>query len=194
MMKRLTFFLAMTLSCLFAKAQDWTPVDEYRYNDETIVYARLATGDDVADNDPSRFRVGAFIDGECRGTANATQGENGTYIYVVRVHGDSDDAELLIVGFGGTYGHLYSAMEELRAQGHRVALAHFEYINPLPANTAEVLKKYPKVVVAEQNLGQFAAYLRTKVDAFVPYQFNQVKGQPFVVAELVKAFDEIIKK
>ena len=112
----------------------------------------------------------------------------------VEVHGDSDDAELLIVGFGGTYGHLYSAMEELRAQGHRVALAHFEYINPLPANTAEVLKKYPKVVVAEQNLGQFAAYLRTKVDAFVPYQFNQVKGQPFVVAELVKAFDEIIKK
>ena len=112
----------------------------------------------------------------------------------VEVHGDSDTAELLIVGFGGTYGHLYSAMEELRAQGHRVALAHFEYINPLPANTAEVLKKYPKVVVAEQNLGQFAAYLRTKVDAFVPYQFNQVKGQPFVVAELVKAFDEIIKK
>ncbi len=112
----------------------------------------------------------------------------------VEVHGDNDDAELLIVGFGGTYGHLYSAMEELRAQGHRVALAHFEYINPLPANTAEVLKKYPKVVVAEQNLGQFAAYLRTKVDAFVPYQFNQVKGQPFVVAELVKAFDEIIKK
>ena len=112
----------------------------------------------------------------------------------VEVHGDRDDAELLIVGFGGTYGHLYSAMEELRAQGHRVALAHFEYINPLPANTAEVLKKYPKVVVAEQNLGQFAAYLRTKVDAFVPYQFNQVKGQPFVVAELVKAFDEIIKK
>ena len=112
----------------------------------------------------------------------------------VEVHGDKDDAELLIVGFGGTYGHLYSAMEEMRAQGHRVALAHFEYINPLPANTAAVLKGYPKVVVAEQNLGQFAAYLRTKVDAFVPYQFNQVKGQPFVVAELVKAFDEIIKK
>ena len=112
----------------------------------------------------------------------------------VEVHGDKDDAELLIVGFGGTYGHLYSAMEEMRAQGHRVALAHFEYINPLPANTAAVLKGYPKVVVAEQNLGQFAAYLRTKVDGFVPYQFNQVKGQPFVVAELVKAFDEIIKK
>ena len=112
----------------------------------------------------------------------------------VEVAGDKDDAELLIVGFGGTYGHLYSAMEELRAKGNKVALAHFGFINPLPANAAEVLKKYPKAVVAEQNLGQFAAYLRTQVDGFVPYQFNQVKGQPFVVAELVNAFEEILKK
>ena len=112
----------------------------------------------------------------------------------VEVAGDKDNAELLIVGFGGTYGHLYSAMEELRAKGKKVALAHFGFVNPLPANTAEVLKKYPKAVVAEQNLGQFAAYLRTQVDGFVPYQFNQVKGQPFVVAELVNAFEEILKK
>ena len=112
----------------------------------------------------------------------------------VEVAGDEADAELLIVGFGGTYGHLYSAMDELRQKGHKVALAHFEYINPLPANAAEVLKRYPRVVVAEQNLGQFAAYLRTKVDGFVPFQFNQVKGQPFVVAELVKAFEDIINQ
>ena len=112
----------------------------------------------------------------------------------VEVAGDADDAELLVVGFGGTYGHLYSAMEELRQKGHKVAHAHFEYINPLPANTAEVLRRYPRVVVAEQNLGQFAAYLRSKVDGFVPSQFNQVKGQPFVVAELVKAFEEIINQ
>ena len=111
----------------------------------------------------------------------------------VEVQGDADDAELLIVGFGGTFGHLYSAMEELRAMGNKVALAHFSYINPLPHNTDEVLMRYKKVVVAEQNLGQFAAYLRMKVDNFVPYQFNQVKGQPFVVAELVKAFSKIIK-
>lgn len=111
----------------------------------------------------------------------------------VEVMGDADDAELLIVGFGGTFGHLYTAMEELRKQGHKVALAHFSYINPLPKNTAKVLTKYKKVVVAEQNLGQFAGYLRMKVDNFAPYQFNQVKGQPFVVAELVKAFTKIIK-
>ncbi len=110
----------------------------------------------------------------------------------LQVEGDSDDAELLIVGFGSTYGHLYSAMQELQKRGHRVALAQFQYINPLPRNTAEVLKRYKKVVVAEQNLGQFRAYLRIRINGFVPYKFNQVKGQPFVVSELVHAFEQII--
>ena len=110
----------------------------------------------------------------------------------VEVLGDADDADLLIVGFGGTFGHLYSAMDEMRRAGRKVALAHFSYINPLPKNTAEVMNKYKKVVVAEQNLGQFAGYLRMMVDGFAPYQFNEVKGQPFVVAELVKAFNNIL--
>ena len=112
----------------------------------------------------------------------------------LEVLGDADDAELLIVGFGSTFGHLHSAMDELRAAGKKVAMAHFKYLNPLPKNTAAVLAKYKKVVVAEQNMGQLAAYLRMKVDGFVPYQFNQVKGQPFVVEELVNAFEDIIKK
>jgi len=112
----------------------------------------------------------------------------------VVVEGDKDDAELLIVGFGGTYGHLHAAMDDMRAAGKKVALAHFKYINPLPKNTAEVMKKYPKVVVAEQNMGQFAGYLRMKVDGFVPEQYNEVKGQPFVVNELVAAFTEIYNK
>ena len=112
----------------------------------------------------------------------------------VEVEGDKDDAELLIVGFGGTYGHLHAAMDEMRAAGKKVALAHFKYINPLPANTEEVLKKYPKVVVAEQNMGQFAGYLRMKIDGFVPNQYNEVKGQPFVVNDLVAAFTEILNK
>ena len=110
----------------------------------------------------------------------------------LEVEGDVDDAELLIVGFGSTYGHLYSAMEELQKKGHKVALAQFQYINPLPKNTAKVLKRYKKVVVAEQNLGQFRAYLRIRVNGFVPEKFNQVKGQPFVVSELVTAFEKII--
>lgn len=109
----------------------------------------------------------------------------------LEVIGDKDDAELLIVGFGSTYGHLRTAMEEMRASGKKVALAHFRYLNPLPKNTAAVLRKYPKVVVAEQNMGQLAGYLRIKVDNFVPAQFNQVKGQPFVVSELVEAFSKL---
>ena len=112
----------------------------------------------------------------------------------LEVVGCKDDADLLIVGFGSTYGHLHSAMDELIKAGKKVALAQFTYINPLPKNTAEVLKRYKKVVVAEQNLGQFAAYLRMKVDNFVPYQYNEVKGQPFVISELVDAFNEILNK
>ena len=112
----------------------------------------------------------------------------------VVVEGCAEDADLLIVGFGSTYGHLYSAMKELNEKGNKVALAQFSYINPLPKNTAEVLKRYKKVVVAEQNLGQFAGYLRMKIDNFAPYQFNEVKGQPFTVSTLVDAFQAIINK
>jgi 2-oxoglutarate ferredoxin oxidoreductase subunit alpha len=112
----------------------------------------------------------------------------------LEVLGDTEDTELLIVGFGGTYGHLRAAMEKMRASGKKVAMTHFRYINPLPKNTEDVLKKYPKVVVAEQNMGQLAGWLRMKVDGFCPEQYNEVKGQPFKVAELVEAFNTIINK
>lgn len=112
----------------------------------------------------------------------------------LEVLGDKDDADLLIVGFGGTYGHLHAAMDEMRSAGHKVALAHFKYLNPLPKNTAEVMRKYPRVVVAEQNMGQLASWLRMKVDGFVPAQYNEVKGQPFKVSELVKAFTPMLQK
>ena len=112
----------------------------------------------------------------------------------ITVLGDADDAELLIIGFGGTFGHLYSAMEEVRSQGRKVALAHFNYIRPLPANTAEVLSRYPKAVVAELNSGQFAAYLRMNVEGLHLEQYNRVKGQPFDVEDLVSAFLNILNK
>ena len=112
----------------------------------------------------------------------------------LEVLGDKDDADLLIVGFGGTYGHLHAAMDEMRSAGHKVALAHFKYLNPLPKNTAEVMRKYPRVVVAEQNMGQLAGWLRMKVNGFVPAQYNEVKGQPFKVSELVKAFTPMLQK
>ena len=114
------------------------------------------------------------------------------FIPELEVLGDPD-ADLLLVGWGGTYGHLYEAMETMHEQGKKVALAHFKFISPLPKNTAEVLSKYKKVVVAEQNNGQFANYLRGKVPGFNPYRFNRVKGQPFVVARLVEEFTKILE-
>lgn len=111
----------------------------------------------------------------------------------VEVQGN-EDADLLVVGFGGTYGHLYSAVEQMNNEGKKVALAHFEFINPLPKNTAEVLRKYKKVVVAEQNMGQFAGFLRMKVEGVTLHQYNQVKGQPFVVEELVEAFTKLLEE
>lgn len=112
----------------------------------------------------------------------------------LEVLGDKDDADLLIVGFGSTYGHLYATMNELRKAGHKVALAQFKYVNPLPKNTPEVLNRYKKVVVAEQNLGQLAALLRIRLNNFAPYQYNQVKGQPFVVSELVAQFTKLLEE
>lgn len=112
---------------------------------------------------------------------------------LLQVEGDPD-ADLLIVGFGGTYGHLHSAMDMMASRGKKVALAHFRYINPLPKNTADVLRRYKKIVVAEQNMGQLAAYLRMKIEGIHLHQFNQVKGQPFVVQELVDAFTKIMEE
>jgi 2-oxoglutarate ferredoxin oxidoreductase subunit alpha len=108
------------------------------------------------------------------------------------VWGD-EEAEILVVGWGGTYGHLSEAVEKIREQGKKVAFTHFRYINPLPRNTEELLRKYKKVLVIEQNLGQFAGYLRSKIGGFNPCQFNRVKGQPFIVARLVEEIDKLME-
>ena len=114
------------------------------------------------------------------------------YIPELEVIGD-EDADLLIVGWGGTYGHLYETMETMQENGKKVAFAHFKFYKLLPRVRDEVLSKYKKVVVAEQNNGQFANYLRGKVPGFNPYRFNRVKGQPFVVARLVEEFTKILE-
>lgn len=114
------------------------------------------------------------------------------YIPEVEVLGDQD-ADLLIVGWGGTFGHLHEAMDILRQNGHKIGLAHFRFISPLPKNTEQILKHYPNVVVAEQNNGQFASYLRSKIKDFNPHKFNRIKGQPFVVSRLVEEFTKIME-
>ncbi len=108
----------------------------------------------------------------------------------VEVLGDKD-ADLLVVGWGSTFGHLHCAVETLNQNGKKTALAHFTYINPLPKNTAEVLRKYKKIVVCEQNSGQFAAYLRSEVPGVNILQYNRINGQPFTVSELVEHLNTI---
>lgn len=103
-------------------------------------------------------------------------------------------ADTLLVGWGGTYGHLRSACEELNAQGTPVALAHFRYINPLPANTAEVLARYKRVIVAELNTGMFADYLQCRYPDIRISRINKIQGQPFSVSELVEKTRKIMEE
>lgn len=95
------------------------------------------------------------------------------------------DADTLLVGWGGTYGHLYTAAQELCKEGRKVAFAHFRYINPLPRNTREVLSRYKKVICAELNTGQFADYLQSKFAGLEVKRINKVQGQPFLVQEVI---------
>ncbi len=100
-----------------------------------------------------------------------------------KIEGEQE-GDLLLVGWGSTYGHLVSAMEELKAEGKKVGLAHFNYINPLPANTDEVLGKFKKILVCELNLGQFANYLRMNYPKYEYHKLNKIQGLPFTVVEI----------
>ncbi|MFI3259681.1 MAG: 2-oxoacid:acceptor oxidoreductase subunit alpha [Rikenellaceae bacterium] len=113
------------------------------------------------------------------------------YIPEQRVMGASE-GELLVVGWGGTKGHLESAVSELQGEGKSISLCHFNYINPLPKNTADIFAKFDKIIVCELNEGQFANYLRQSLTSFDYLQYNKVEGQPFVVVDLVEKFKELL--
>ncbi|MDR1654074.1 MAG: 2-oxoacid:acceptor oxidoreductase subunit alpha [Prevotellaceae bacterium] len=109
----------------------------------------------------------------------------------VQVEGNPD-GELLVIGWGSTYGHLISAVNQLNSEGKKLAMAQFNYIFPLPANTADVLNRYKKIVVCELNTGQFAGYLRASNNGVTILQYNKIQGQPFTVHELVDHFKTLI--
>jgi len=108
------------------------------------------------------------------------------------VHGDKN-GDLLVVGWGGTFGGLLTAVQEMHDEGKKVGLAHFNYIMPLPKNTLDVLSKFKKIIVCELNMGQFAAYLRMNFQQFEFMQFNKVQGLPFMVSELKDKFNGILE-
>lgn len=96
------------------------------------------------------------------------------------------DADTLLIGWGGTYGHLHTAADMLNAAGKPVAFAHFRYINPLPKNTAEVINRYGRVIVAELNTGMFADYLQCRFPGKNILRINKIQGQPFSSAEVAE--------
>lgn len=107
---------------------------------------------------------------------------------------DDPAADTVILGWGGTYGHIRTAAQELNDAGCKVAFTHFRYINPLPANTAETLSRYRNVIVAELNTGMFADFLQARFPNLNIHRINKIQGQPFLVEELVDAARQIIDK
>jgi len=113
------------------------------------------------------------------------------YIPAQEVTGDKK-GDLLLVGWGGTYGTLLTATKELQAAGKKVSLAHFNFINPLPKNTEEILAGFEKVLVCELNSGQFVRYLKGKFPKFNYHQYNKIQGLPFRVTEIKEKIIEIL--
>ncbi len=99
--------------------------------------------------------------------------------------------DLLVLGWGGTYGHILSAVSQVREEGRDISFTHFDYINPLPKNTKEVLSSFKKILVCELNSGQFASYLRSKFPQFEYIQCNKIQGQTFLVQDIIEAINRI---
>ena len=104
----------------------------------------------------------------------------------------NESGKLLVVGWGGTKGNLQGAVKQVRAEGGDVSLCHFNYINPLPKNVAEIFSRFEKILVCELNEGQFAAYLRQNYPQFSYEQYNKCEGLPFTVAELKQKFNSLL--
>jgi 2-oxoglutarate ferredoxin oxidoreductase subunit alpha len=102
--------------------------------------------------------------------------------------------DLLVIGWGGSFGPLLTAVEELQDDGYNISLAQFNYIRPLPKNTAKILGGFKKRVVCEQNLGQFADYLTMKHPGFEYLRFNKVQGLPFMISELKAKFKDLLEE
>lgn len=114
------------------------------------------------------------------------------FIPIQEVYGSQDGGKLLVIGWGGTYGHLYSAVQDLREEGLDISLAHFCYISPMPRNTKDILSKFDKIIVCELNMGQFVNYMRMNFQEFDFLQYNKVEGLPFTVVELKDRFKKLL--
>jgi len=110
----------------------------------------------------------------------------------LKVYGE-ESGDLLVVGWGGSYGHLITSVRELQTEGHKVSFANFNYIKPFPKNVRDVFKRFKKIVVCEINLGQFADYLRMNYQEFTYEQLNKVQGLPFTVNEIKEKCTKLLE-
>ena len=115
------------------------------------------------------------------------------YIPEQEIIGD-DEGDLLVVSWGGTYGVMLTAIENLQAEGKKISLAHFRNINPLPKNTKDIFKGFKKIIIPEINNGQFASYLRMNFPENNYLQYNKIQGLPFMVSELEDKFNSILNE
>lgn len=182
----------------FFRSEDrWTP---YMRNEENLVRYWAVPG-----TDDYMHRVGGLEKDEKTGAISTNPRNHermvnlrqmkidriADYLPHLDVEGDQD-ADTLLVGWGSTYGHIDAAMELLQSQGRKVAMAQFKYIRPLPANTEEVMRRFKKIIVIEQNLGQFASYLSGQIKGLDIYKINKVEGQPMKVKMIAEQAAEIM--
>ncbi len=182
------------------KASEWLP---YMRDTEKLVRSWVPVGTDgymhqIGGLEKDELSGGVSYDGQNHEKMVQTRAEKVKRIENHIPEQDilgHEDSDLLVVGWGGTFGHLYTAVEELfNEDGTKVALAHFNYINPLPRNTYEVLKKYKKILVCELNMGQFANHLRMTFPDIQYRQYNKVQGLPFTVLEIKEQLRKVLEE
>jgi len=184
-----------------AKAND-TSYKPYKRNPETLARSWAIPG-----TDGLRHRIGGLEKEDVTGVVSTDPLNHqvmvnlraekvarvANYIPEQDVDGPAK-GELLVVSWGGTYGAMHSAVQQMKRQGKKISHAHFHYISPLPKNTAKILKNYKKILVCELNGGQFVNYLRMNFPQPNIYQFNKVQGLPFLINELTDKFNQLLEE
>jgi len=178
--------------------EDWAP---YKRDAETLARKWVAPGDKGFEH-----RIGGLEKQDITGDVSYMPLNHEIMIQlrdekVARVTNDipqqrvkgKDTDDLLVIGWGGQFGILFGAVSELQTEGKNIAYTHFNYINPLPSNTADIFSKYKKIVVCELNNGQFADYLQAKFPDFRFERYNKMQGLPFKIKELKEKFNEILE-
>ena len=155
-------------------------------------------------SEQTAIRSGVFTQGVGKETAIAFPTLEGDKVVNIKFRGEQKkfwqevkgekSGDLLVIGWGGTYGALFTAVKDLQEEGYSISLAQFNYIMPLPRNTKDLLHNYKKRIVCELNRGQFATYLRSKLPQFDYLQYNKVQGLPFMVAELKAHFNSLLNE